>query len=166
MWSIMYRLRDYKYLQILKKWRYIDMDNKKEIFEKYESSVRSYCRAFPSVFCKAKGSIITDLDGKEYIDFFCGAGSVNYGHNNDYIKSKMMAFLENDGFMHALDMMTEAKADFIEYFEKNVLEPRNMNYKILFPNPTGTNAVGQLLSLQENIQEELISGVLWDAFTV
>lgn len=123
------------------------MDNKKEIFNRYESNVRSYCRAFPAVFYKAKGSIITDLDNKEYIDFFCGAGSVNYGHNNDYIKEKLIKFLENDGFMHALDMMTEAKADFIEYFQKNVLEPRNMDYKILFPNPTGTNAIEAALKL-------------------
>ena len=123
------------------------MDNKKQIFEKYESSVRSYCRAFPSVFYKAKGPFLYDLENKKYIDFFCGAGSVNYGHNNDYIKSKMIQFLENDGYMHALDMMTEAKADFIEYFQENVLKPRGLDYKILFPNPTGTNAIEAALKL-------------------
>lgn len=64
--------------------------NYNEIIEKYESNVRSYCRSFPKVFVKAKGSILTDNDGKEYIDFFCGAGGVNYGHNNDYIKQKIM----------------------------------------------------------------------------
>ncbi|MBP3338317.1 MAG: aspartate aminotransferase family protein [Lachnospiraceae bacterium] len=123
------------------------MDNKKQIFEKYESNVRSYCRSFPSVFYKAKGPFLYDLDGKEYIDFFCGAGSVNYGHNNDYIKDKMIKFLENDGYMHALDMMTEAKADFIEFFQENVLKPRGLDYKILFPNPTGTNAIEAALKL-------------------
>jgi len=65
-----------------------------EVFETYESEVRSYCRAFPAVFAKAKGSVITDVDGKEYIDFFCGAGAVNYGHNNDYIKDKLVAYLQ------------------------------------------------------------------------
>ena len=44
-------------------------------FEKYESEVRSYCRNFPAVFTKAKDSIIYAEDGKEYIDFFCGAGA-------------------------------------------------------------------------------------------
>ena len=46
-------------------------------FEKYESEVRSYCRNFPAVFTKAKDSIIYAEDGKEYIDFFCGAGALN-----------------------------------------------------------------------------------------
>ncbi|MCI8717181.1 MAG: diaminobutyrate--2-oxoglutarate transaminase [Lachnospiraceae bacterium] len=123
------------------------MKNPKDVFEKYESNVRSYCRAFPAVFCKAKDTIISDLDGNDYIDFFCGAGSVNYGHNNDYIKAKMVNFLENDGLLHALDMMTEAKADFIEYFQKKILKPRGMNYKILFPNSTGTNAIEVALKL-------------------
>jgi hypothetical protein len=38
------------------------------VFEKYESEVRSYCRNFPAVFTKAKGSYIFAEDGKEYID--------------------------------------------------------------------------------------------------
>ena len=38
---------------------------KTEAFEKYESSVRSYCRHFPTVFTTAKGSIIKDEEGNE-----------------------------------------------------------------------------------------------------
>ena len=57
-------------------------------FEQYESVVRSYCRHFPKVFTDAKGAVLKDEDGTEYIDFFCGAGAVNYGHNNPYIKQK------------------------------------------------------------------------------
>ena len=53
-------------------------------FETYESEVRSYCRNFPAVFTTAKGPFLYDEDGREYIDFFCGAGGLNYGHNNDY----------------------------------------------------------------------------------
>lgn len=59
-------------------------------FEKYESSVRSYCRHFPTVFTNAKGAVMTDEEGNDYIDFFCGAGAVNYGHNNEYIKKKWL----------------------------------------------------------------------------
>ena len=118
-----------------------------DIFEKYESEVRSYCRIFNQQLDTAKGSIIKDVNGKEYIDFFCGAGALNYGHNNPYIKEKVINYLEKDGIMHALDMYTTAKADFIEYFEKEILEPRNLNYKIQFPGPTGTNAVEAALKL-------------------
>lgn len=121
--------------------------DKISVFEKYESEVRSYCRIFNQQLDTAKGSIIKDVNGKEYIDFFCGAGALNYGHNNPYIKEKVINYLEKDGIMHALDMYTTAKADFIEYFEKEILEPRNLNYKIQFPGPTGTNAVEAALKL-------------------
>lgn len=127
--------------------------NQKDIFQTYESEVRSYCRSFPAVFARAKGSVITDTDGKEYIDFFCGAGAVNYGHNNDYIKEKLIAYLEQDGILHALDMMTDAKADFIEYFEEAVLKPRGFDYKLMFTGPTGTNGVEAALKLARKVKK-------------
>lgn len=123
------------------------------VFDKYESEVRSYCRNFPAVFTKAKGSVITAEDGKEYIDFFCGAGALNYGHNNDYIKAQIINYLESDGIIHSLDMFTSAKRDFIEYFEKNILEPRGFDYKIQFPGPTGTNAVEAALKLARKVKK-------------
>ena len=123
------------------------------VFDKYESEVRSYCRNFPAVFTKAKGSIITAEDGKEYIDFFCGAGALNYGHNNDYIKEQIISYLESDVIIHSLDMFTSAKRDFIEYFEKNILEPRGFDYKIQFPGPTGTNAVEAALKLARKVKK-------------
>ena len=118
-----------------------------EVFENYESSVRSYCRRFPTVFKKSKGAFMYDENGEKYIDFFCGAGAVNYGHNNDYIKPKLIEYIENDGIMHALDMYTTPKRELIEYLEKNILEPRGLNFKVMFPGPTGTNAIEAALKL-------------------
>ncbi len=123
------------------------------VFNKYESEVRSYCRTFPAVFTKAKGSIIYAEDGKEYIDFFCGAGALNFGHNNDYIKKDIIEYLQNDGIIHSLDMFTSAKRDFIEFFEEKILEPRGFNYKIQFPGPTGTNAVEAALKLARKVKK-------------
>ena len=122
-------------------------------FEKYESEVRSYCRNFPAVFTRAKGSVIYAENGKEYIDFFCGAGALNYGHNNDFIKSEIIKYLEDDGIIHSLDMFTSAKRDFIEFFEEKILEPRGFNYKIQFPGPTGTNAVEAALKLARKVKK-------------
>ena len=136
----------------------------KNIFETYESNVRSYCRCFPSVFKKAKGSIITDVDGKEYIDFWCGAGAVNYGHNNPYIKEKLINYLEEDGIIHSLDMMTEPKALFIEAFENDILKPRNLDYKIMFPGPTGTNGVEAALKLARKVKKRCQIWALMGAF--
>ena len=127
--------------------------SEKNIFEEYESEVRSYCRVFNKELDYAKGSIIKDIDGKEYIDFFCGAGALNYGHNNPYIKEKIIEYIKDDRIMHALDMYTKAKEEFIEYFEENILKKRNLNYKIQFPGPTGTNAVEAALKLARKVKK-------------
>lgn len=122
-----------------------------EVFETYESEVRSYCRKYKAVFQTAKGSKIWDEEGREYVDFFDGAGALNYGHNNDYIKEKLIDYLRKDGIIHALDMYTGPKRDFIEYFEENILKPRNLDYKIMFTGPTGTNAVEAALKLARKV---------------
>lgn len=125
---------------------------KQEIFQKYESEVRTYCRKFPTVFTTAKNAIMTDDQGNNYIDFLGGAGSLNYGHNNDYIKNKVVEYIQNDGVIHGLDMHTDAKLEFIEFFEEKVLKAKGLDYKILFPGPTGTNAVEVALKLARKIK--------------
>ena len=125
------------------------MDQK--VFEIYESEVRSYCRTFPTVFTHAKGSIITDQDDHRYIDFFNGAGALNYGHNPDLIKQRLIDYLASDQIIHALDMFTVAKGEFIETFEERILKARGFNYKIQFPGPTGTNAVEAALKLARKV---------------
>ena len=117
------------------------------IFENVESNVRSYCRSFPTVFTTAKGSVMTAEDGKQYIDFFAGAGALNYGHNPDYIVDKLIDYLRSGGIIHSMDMYTAPKRDFLEYFQENILKPRGLNYKIQFAGPTGTNAVEAAIKL-------------------
>lgn len=122
------------------------------IFENVESNVRSYCRSFPTVFTKAKGSVMTDENGKEYIDFFAGAGALNFGHNPDMMNKAMIAYLESDGIVHSMDMYTGPKRDFLEYFQENILAPRGMNYKVQFAGPTGTNAVEAAVKLARKVK--------------
>lgn len=123
----------------------------KKVFETYESEVRSYCRKFPTIFTSAKNAILKDADGNEYIDFLCGAGSVNYGHNNDYIKNKVIEYLQRDGIVHSLDLYTVAKGEFIQYFEEKVLKPRGYDYKIMFTGPTGANSMEAALKLARKV---------------
>ena len=117
------------------------------IFEEKESNVRSYCRKYPVVFTKAKNAKIYDKNGNEYIDFLAVAGSMNYGHNNSYIKSRIMEYLNDDNIINALDMYTEAKELFLEKFNEEILLPRKLNYKVMCCGSTGTNAVEAALKL-------------------
>ena len=124
-----------------------------ETFEKYESNIRSYCRKWPVEFVSDKCSIYKDTEGNEYIDFFDGAGALNYGHNPDYIKEKLIKYLESDGIVHALDMYTVPKENFINYFEEKILKPRKLDYKIAFPGPTGTNSIELALKLARKVKQ-------------
>lgn len=121
------------------------------IFEQHESEVRGYCRSFPTVFASAKGAWMTDANGRRYLDFFSGAGVLNYGHNPDRLKQALLAYLVRDGITHTLDMYSEAKAAFIERFQQTILEPRKLAYKLQFPGPTGTNAVEAALKLARKV---------------
>ncbi len=119
--------------------------------ELFESQVRSYSRSFPVVFTKATGSCLTDEKGKEYLDFFSGAGALNYGHNNPHLKQPLLEYIENDGITHGLDMATHAKQQFLERFNEIILKPRSLEYKVQFAGPTGTNAVEAALKLARKI---------------
>ena len=122
------------------------------IFENLESRVRGYIRSFPVIFHTAKGSIMVDEQGKEYIDFFAGAGTLNYGHNNEQITQALIEHLQLGGVVHGLDMATTAKKNFLEKFYNTILQPRNMEYKIQFTGPTGTNAVETALKLARMVK--------------
>jgi len=115
--------------------------------ERYESEVRGYCRSFPVNFDRAQGAWLYTEDGTAYLDFFAGAGALNYGHNPAAIKNALLAYLARDGITHSLDMFSTAKREFLEQFNAVILNPRGLNYKVQFTGPTGTNAVEAALKL-------------------
>ncbi|MCW0215857.1 MAG: diaminobutyrate--2-oxoglutarate transaminase [Pseudonocardia sp.] len=121
------------------------------IFEEVESEVRSYSRNWPAIFDVARGSELFDVDGKRYLDFFGGAGALNYGHNPPALKKPLLEYLARDGITHGLDMHTQAKADFLTAFRDRILAPRSLDYKVQFPGPTGANAVESALKLARKI---------------
>jgi diaminobutyrate-2-oxoglutarate transaminase len=121
------------------------------VFETLESEVRSYCRSWPVVFNRATGSWLYGEDGTPYLDFFAGAGALNYGHNNPVLKRALIDYIQRDGVTHALDMQTVAKRDFLETFDEVVLRPRSLDYKVMFPGPAGANAVEAALKLARKV---------------
>ncbi|NHC61210.1 diaminobutyrate--2-oxoglutarate transaminase [Paenalcaligenes suwonensis] len=123
-----------------------------KIFETMESEVRGYVRSFPVVFSKAKGSILFDEQGKQYVDFFSGAGTLNYGHNNPFLKQKIIDYIAADGVLHGLDMATSAKRAFIQAVQRHLLQPRGWEYVLQFTGPTGTNVVEAALKLARQVK--------------
>jgi len=120
--------------------------------DRWESGVRSYCRSFPVVFRRAKGSWLEDVSGRRYLDFFAGAGALNYGHNHPELQAALAEYVASDGVTHSLDLATEAKCRFLERFAETVLRPRRLDWRVQFPGPTGTNAVEAALKLARKVK--------------
>lgn len=122
-----------------------------ELFERWESEVRGYSRAYPTVFKTASNARQVDEAGKSYLDFFGGAGVLNFGHNNPKMKKAIIDFIEGDGIPHSLDMATTTKREFMQAFIDTILKPRGMDYRMQFTGPTGTNAVEAAMKLARRV---------------
>ncbi|MBD1573358.1 diaminobutyrate--2-oxoglutarate transaminase [Vibrio sp. S17_S38] len=122
------------------------------IFKKHESNVQCYANNFPVVFSSAKGCWLHTEDGDRYLDFLAGAGSLNYGHNNPVLKRALLDYIDQDGLTHGLDMHSEAKAHFLTSLTEKILAPRDLEYKVQFTGPTGTNAVESAMKLARKIK--------------
>jgi diaminobutyrate-2-oxoglutarate transaminase len=115
--------------------------------EDIESGVCAYGRLWPTVFTTAIGAHIYDERGREYLDFFSAASSLNYGHNHPVLIESAVSYLRSGGILNSLDTMTAAKRDFLSAFLDYILAPRRMHYRVQFTGPTGTSAVEAALRL-------------------
>jgi diaminobutyrate-2-oxoglutarate transaminase len=122
-------------------------DSLPDTFERYESGVRSYCRTFPMLIDRAQGSYVYDTQGNRWLDFLCGASSLNYGHNPLGLKRALLDYIERDGVVNALDLHTQAKERFLREFNRVILQPRGLNYRVQFCGPTGANSIEASLKL-------------------
>ena len=125
--------------------------DKPDIFETRESAVRSYSRSWPATFARSQGAKQWDEDGNEYLDFFSGAGALNYGHNNPAVINPLIEYLQSGAVLHSMDMKTPAKREFLQTFQDLILKPRGLDYSVMFPGPTGTNTVEAALKLARKV---------------
>lgn len=116
-----------------------------------ESEVRSYSRSWPVEFEKGAGSTVVDSTGREYLDFFAGAGALNYGHNHPRLKQLIIEHLTNDRLIHSLDMFTTVRSDFLRTFHELILRPRDLDYTVMFPGPAGTTGTEAALKLARKL---------------
>jgi len=110
-----------------------------------ESNNVSYPKGIPLAFDKAKGAIITDVDGNQFIDFFSGCGVLNLGHNNQDIVADINNF--NNKILQAVDFPTIIRMEFIETLLKLLPTQMKGKFRINFGGPTGSDAVETALKL-------------------
>ncbi|MGG8495334.1 aspartate aminotransferase family protein [Tenacibaculum sp. TC6] len=110
-----------------------------------EGAVVSYPRSMPFAINRAKGAIIEDVDGNQFIDFFAGCGVVNVGHCNEEVLSYVKE--QQEKLVHALDFPTENKLTAVQKILNNLPEEERKNYKVSFGGPTGSDAVEAAIKL-------------------
>jgi len=123
----------------------------KNVFDRLESKVQSYARAFPCILDRACGAELWDVNGRRYLDFLSGAGSLNYGHNNPVLKRALIKHIERDAITHSLDLHTATKEQFLAAMQDIAFNPRGLDYVIQFTGPTGANAVEAALKIARKV---------------
>jgi diaminobutyrate-2-oxoglutarate transaminase len=113
----------------------------------FESSARSYPRKFPIAIAKAKGSWVEDVEGKRYIDFLNGAGTLALGHNDEEINQAMVDLIQSGAALHTLDLTTPTKDKFVETLFSILPKELAANAKVQFCSPSGTDATDAAIKL-------------------
>lgn len=121
------------------------------LYKEHESAVRSYCRRFPLVIDSADGAELVTAEGRRYLDFLAGAGSLNYGHNPGPLKAALIDYISRNGVAHSLDFHSEAKSRFLTALNEVILAPRGLDHVAQFTGPTGANAVEAALKLARKV---------------
>jgi len=121
------------------------------VFEMLESNVRSYCRSAPVVFSSGHGAVLHTEDGRRILDFFSGAGALNYGHNDEAMTEALVSYIQSGGVMHGLDLYTVMKRDLLHAIQNSLLTPRNLDYKVQFCGPTGADANEAAIKLARKV---------------
>lgn len=113
--------------------------------EMFESNNRSYPRAIPLVPKIAKGTIVEDVDGNQFMDFFSMCGVVNVGHNNEIVLDAIQDQIHQ--LIHSMDFPTEVKIDFMRNLNNKLPKGFKDDVKINFCGPTGADGVEAAVKL-------------------
>ena len=115
-----------------------------------ESNAKSYPHSFPIVIEKAKGMMITDVEGEVYYDCLSGAGTLALGHNHQVVIKAIEEVLEKQTPLHTLDLATPLKIEFMQEIFSVLPKELRDSTKIQFCGPTGADGVEAAIKLVKN----------------
>lgn len=112
-----------------------------------ESNARSYPRRLPFAIQSAAGPFVFDTDGRRYIDCLACAGALPLGHNPPEVSAAVIEYLQSGGPWQTLDLMTPAKAAYIDTLYDLLPVGWRKKYRIQFCGPGGSDAVEAAIKL-------------------
>ncbi|MEI9476203.1 MAG: 4-aminobutyrate--2-oxoglutarate transaminase [Deltaproteobacteria bacterium] len=115
----------------------------------------------PIFAAKAKGALITDVEGKEYIDFAGGIGVNNIGHCDDAVLAAVHD--QVDKYIHTCFHVTMYES-YVELAKRlNSLTPGNFPKKTMFAN-SGAEAVENAIKIARHATGRTATIAFEDAF--
>ncbi|WP_296068113.1 diaminobutyrate--2-oxoglutarate transaminase [uncultured Agrobacterium sp.] len=112
-----------------------------------ESNARSYPRRFPLALKSASGCLVTDVEGRTYLDCLAGAGTLALGHNHPEVIVSLQDVLASGLPLLTLDLVTPVKDKFVSDIFETLPAGLREEAKIQFCSPSGTDAVEAAIKL-------------------
>lgn len=97
------------------------------------------------------GSLLV-TDHREYIDFYSGAGTLNYGHHNVRLKQALSDDVHHHGQLGTGERTESITNQFFETVNRVLLEPRSWSYQMRLAGPTGAGALEIALQLARQVK--------------
>lgn len=109
--------------------------------EKIESSARTYSRRLPIAPKSARGALLWDTEGREYLDCLSGAGALALGHNHPVVVEAIYETLRDGAPLQTLDLPTPIRDQFLDELFETFPPDFAADAKIHFCGPSGSDAV-------------------------
>lgn len=100
----------------------------------------------PAELRTAEGSVLVTAD-RDYIDFYSGAGTLNYGHHNVALQQMLADDVRRNGKLGLGVRQEKITQQFFNAANRILLEPRSWSYQMQLAGPTGAGALE--LALQQ-----------------
>lgn len=110
-----------------------------------EWNARTYPRNLPLAIDRALGAEVWDVDGRRYLDFFAGAGTLALGHGHPRVIAVVEAQLPK--LVHALDLPTPVRDAFVSELLATLPPALRGTMKVHLCAPTGSDAVEAAIKL-------------------
>ena len=135
-------------------------ENSRRILEeqhKMETETVTYPHSFPIAIKRADGSVIVDMDGNMFIDWFAGVSVLNLGYSNT-IRKAIAEQLET--VWHTLELPTEIRIKFLKELRKSF--PSGLrDYKTIF-GISGADACETAINLAHSASGRDVPTVAFD----
>ena len=112
-----------------------------------ESNARVYSRRLPFAPQSARGSLVWDTDGREYLDCLSGAGALALGHNHPVVTEAICKALNDEVPFQTLDLPTPIRDRFIDELFETLPADFAAEAKIHFCGPSGSDAIEAAIKL-------------------